>query len=168
MRDWVIRPYQPADAEAISRIYNYYVLETDISFDVEAVSAADVAHKAKAIMAASPYLVAVLAQQVVGYAYAKPWHSLPAYAHTFESTIYLAHDRDRARCRGLGSALYQALIDGLREQGNVHILFGIPTLGNVASERLHEKLRFTKQAVFHDVGHKHGRWLGVTYWAKSL
>lgn len=168
MPDWHIRPYCKDDAAAICRIYNYYVTNTNISFEVDPVSEQEIIARAEKICLKSPYLVVELDSQIIGYAYAKPWHSMPAYAHTYESTIYLAHDRDPQRCKGLGQALYQALIDILRETGYVRILFGVPTLGNIASERLHEKLGFKKQAVFHDVGYKNGHWLGVTYWVLPL
>lgn len=168
MSDWNIRHYQPDDADSICDIYHHYVTETDISFEIEPVSPAEIASRADKICQKSPYFVAELDGRVIGYAYAKPWHSLAAYAHTYESTIYLDHRRDKCRSKGLGTSLYQALIDALREQGNVRVLFGVPTLGNIASERLHEKMGFQKQAVFHDVGFKNGRWLGVTYWALHL
>ena len=163
--EWRIRPYQERDAVEICRIYNHYVINTNISFEVDPVNTHEIASRADKIRQKSPYFIAELDGHVIGYAYAKPWHSLAAYAHTYESTIYLAHDRDLSRCKGLGAELYKTLINALREQGHVHILFGVPTLGNEASERLHEKLGFKKQAVFHDVGYKKGQWLSVTYWA---
>ncbi|MBV7435572.1 GNAT family N-acetyltransferase [Cardiobacteriaceae bacterium TAE3-ERU3] len=164
MPEWYIRQYQESDAADICRIYNYYVLDTNISFETEPVSVREIAERAEKIRKKSPYFVAELDGRVVGYAYAKPWHSLAAYAHTYESTIYLDHQRDPQICKGLGTALYQKLIEVLREEGYVKVLFGVPTLGNIASERLHEKLGFKKQAVFHDVGFKNNQWLGVTYW----
>lgn len=166
--EWLIRQYRTSDAPVICNIYNHYVLETNISFETDPVDVHEIASRAEKICQKSPYLVAELGHQIVGYAYAKPWHRLSAYAHTYESTIYLAHDRDLMRSKGLGTALYQSLIDKLREEGYVRVLFGVPTLGNLASERLHEKLGFTKQAVFHDVGLKNNQWLGVTYWALYL
>ncbi|UJF24664.1 N-acetyltransferase family protein [Suttonella sp. R2A3] len=165
MSDWCIRAVKDADIQAITKIYNYYVCHTDISFETEAVSDAEMHVRRAAIEPLSPYLVAILDGAVVGYAYAKPWHKMAAYAHTYESSIYLAHDRDLERCKGLGTALYRALIDGLRERGDVRILFGVPTLGNAASDRLHEKLGFTHQGSFANVGYKQGCWLSVTYWA---
>ena len=168
MPEWRIRLYQESDAADISRIYNHYVLDTNISFETEAVSVREIAERAEKIRKKSPYFVAELDGRIIGYAYAKPWHSLAAYAHTYESTIYLDCQRDQQRTKGLGTALYQKLIEVLREEGYVKVLFGVPTLGNIASERLHEKLGFEKQAVFHDVGYKKGQWLSVTYWALHL
>jgi len=41
-------------------------------------------------------------------------------------------------------------------------------LPNPASERLHEKLGFTKVAHFPEVGSKFGKWIDVAYWQLIL
>lgn len=156
------------DCVKIAEIYRYYVLETDITFDTTPPTAQEKQQQMQQIKALSPYLVAELNGEVMGYAYAKPWHVMPAYAHTYESTIYLAHDRDLAATKGLGTQLYQALIEGLKADGKAHVLFGVPTVGNVASEKLHEKLGFTKAATFREVGRKFDRWLDIDYYALYL
>jgi phosphinothricin acetyltransferase len=40
-----------------------------------------------------PFLVANIDGELVGYAYAGPWRTKPAYRHTVEDSIYLAPDR---------------------------------------------------------------------------
>lgn len=161
---WRIRPAETGDGEAIQRIYAYYVRETTISFELEAPDVAYKTAEISEIVQRGVYLVAEIDGKVVGYAYAKPWHTRPAYGFTFESSIYLAHDRDRVSCRGLGRALYQQLMEALSARGDVHVLLGILTEGNAASERLHETLGFTHLASLPEVGYKFGRWLGVSYY----
>lgn len=165
MAIWNIRPVQAQDIVAITRIYNYYSLHTVISFDTEAQTEAQKFAQMQEIVAHGEYVVALCDDEVVGYAYAKPWIARPAYAHSFESTIYLDANRDVKRLHGLGSALYQALIARLAARGDVHVLIANLTLGNRASEALHEKLGFRKIAEFPEVGFKFGRWLGIQYYA---
>ena len=98
-----IRRTTSADAAAIAAIYNHYVANTIVTFEEEAVPVADMAGRIEEILAAGlPWLVAVEAGQVLGYAYASRWKSRCAYRHSVESTIYLHRD---ATGRGLGAAL---------------------------------------------------------------
>ena len=165
MNPWTIRPAEESDVAAITRIYNHYSLHTVISFDDSPQSEAQKLAQMRGILAHGEYLIAEMQGKLIGYAYAKPWMERPAYAHSFESTIYLDAERSVERCRGLGAALYQALIDKLAARGDVHVLIANLTLGNRPSEALHEKLGFRKIAEFPEVGFKFGRWLGIQYYA---
>lgn len=165
MSHWNIRSVQAEDAAAIADIYAHYALHTTISFDEQPHSAAQKLAQMQAILEKGEYLVAEMGGQVIGYAYAKPWIERIAYAHTFESSIYLAATRDMHSCKGLGKALYQALIDKLAARGDVHVLMANLTLGNRPSEALHEALGFRKIAEFPEVGYKFSQWLGIQFYA---
>lgn len=164
MTDWTIRSYRSEDAAAIARIFAYYVNHTVISFEEQAPSAAVMAERAAAICQKSPYLIAEQEGQIIGYAYAKPWSAMPAYARSYESTIYLAHDRSRQRSKGLGTALYRQLLDTLPQHTAIRSLYGIVTAGNTASEKMHEKLGFRKISTLPGIGCKFGQWLDVNQW----
>lgn len=165
---WIIRPFQINDAPDIARIYQYYVEHTTISFDTHAPTAQEMAEKATHILEHSPYLIAEQSGEVIGYAYAKPWSDKGGYAHSYETTIYLAHDRDLTTTKGLGTALYQALIDAFTTRGDVRSLYGVVTANNDVSNRLHEKLGFQKLATFPYIGYKHEQWLDVSYWMREV
>jgi phosphinothricin acetyltransferase len=77
-----------------------------------------------------------------------------------ESTIYLA---PQAVGRGIGTALYSALLEGLRCL-EVHCVVGGISLPNEASVALHEKLGFARIGQFREVGRKSGKWVDVGYW----
>src|SRR5690606_7653606 len=75
---------------------------------------------------------------------------------------------DRAHCRrGIGRALYAALLPLLRRQGYVTAAGGI-TLPNPASVALHESLGFRQAALYPHVGFKHGAWRDVGWWTLQL
>jgi L-amino acid N-acyltransferase YncA len=81
-----------------------------------------------------------------------------------ETTIYLAPD---SHGTGLGTSLYQFLINELRKLG-LHTPMGGIALPNAGSVALHEKLGFRKVAHFAEVGFKFGRWIDVAYWQLRL
>jgi L-amino acid N-acyltransferase YncA len=161
----IVRPALVADAEAIARIYNYYVLNTVITFEEEPVSAQAMATRVADTQSLSlPWLVAEIDGAIVGYAYARKWRERSAYRYSRETTIYLERGYEG---RGIGKILYSGLLPLLRERG-IHVAIGGVALPNEASVALHEKLGFQLVATFRQVGFKHDRWVDVAYWQLLL
>lgn len=161
----MIRPATPADVAAIARIYNHYVLNTTVTFEEESVTEAEMNGRLADIQAARlPWLVAVEADHVLGYAYAGKWKARSGYRFSVESTVYLD---PTATGRGYGTDLYSALLAMLRTHG-VHAVIGGVALPNAASVALHEKLGFKPVARFHEVGWKFEQWIDVGYWQLIL
>jgi phosphinothricin acetyltransferase len=159
-----IRPAVAGDAQQICAIYNHYVVTTVVSFEEQPVAAEEMARRIAEVGAHYPWLVWDEDETICGYAYATRWKERAAYRFSVETTIYLAPDRQR---RGIGAALYDALLTELRSRG-VHCAFGGIALPNDASVALHEKLGFKKIAHLEQVGWKLGRWVDVGYWQLLL
>jgi phosphinothricin acetyltransferase len=160
----MIRACEALDAAAIAGIYNHYVRETVVTFEETPVAADEMARRIADIGAKFPWLVAEHAGAVVGWAYATPWKTRSAYRFSVETTVYVAEGHYG---RGIGAALYRALIDQLTRR-QVHSVVGGIALPNPASIALHEKLGFKKIAHFAEVGWKLGRWVDVGYWQLLL
>lgn len=153
------------DARAIADIYNPFIADTTISFEEQLVTHAEMARRIADVREAGlPWLVIELDGAVLGYAYATKWRVRHAYRFSVESTVYLA---PRAAGQGVGTLLYTALLERLRDAG-CHLVIGGIALPNAASVALHEKLGFEKVAHFREVGFKFDRWLDVGYWQKTL
>ena len=153
----IIRKAVEADAEAIVGIYNYYVEETVVSFETEAVSVEQMRGRIVEIEGECPFLVGEEEGRIVGFAYAHRWKARAAYRCTAESTVYV--DR-RKTGRGLGRQLMERLMEECRRAG-LHTLIACITYPNEPSERLHERLGFERVSFFREVGAKMGRWLSV-------
>lgn len=154
-----------ADADAIVGIYNHYVATTVISFEEDAVTELAMRERIAEIQKAGlPWLVATLDGEMVAYAYASNWRVRAAYRFSVESTVYV--DKDYSG-RGLGTAVYSALIERLRQAGR-HVVIGGIALPNDASVALHEKMGSRKVAHFAEVGLKFDRWIDVGYWQLKL
>lgn len=161
----MIRPATARDAEAIVRIYNYYILNTVVTFEEQVVSANEMAKRVESVQSAAlPWLVSEQHNRVVGYAYAGQWHRRSAYRYSAECTVYLEPD---ATGRRLGTELYDALFPILRSKG-VHTVIGGISLPNDASVALHEKFGMSKAAHYKEVGFKFNRWIDVGYWQVVL
>jgi phosphinothricin acetyltransferase len=160
-----IREAAASDAAAIADIYNHYVAETVVTFEEKPVSVAEMARRIEEVRSASlPWLVAEADGQVVGYAYARPWHTRSAYRFSVEITVYLAPAHVG---RGFGSKLYDELFPILQAR-RMHAVMGGISLPNEASVALHEKFGLRKVAQFEEVGFKFNRWIDVGYWQRTL
>ncbi|MBA5689092.1 arsinothricin resistance N-acetyltransferase ArsN1 family B [Rugamonas apoptosis] len=153
------------DARTIAAIYNPYIANTTISFEEQPVTDAEMARRIAEVQGAGlPWLVIEQDGAVLGYAYATKWRVRHAYRFSVESSVYLA---PQAAGQGVGTRLYTALLERLRD-GGCHLVIGGVALPNAASVALHEKLGFEKVAQFREVGFKFDRWLDVGYWQKAL
>lgn len=161
----IIRSATTADADAIAEIYNHYIANTVVTFEVDEVTVAEMASRIDAIQAGSyPWLVALRDGLVIGYAYAGKWQARRAYRFSAELSVYLSPAHSR---QGLGSRLYEQIIEMLKRQ-NIHTVIGGIALPNEASVALHEKLGFRKAAHYRETGFKFDRWIDVGYWQRIL
>ncbi|MEQ8953924.1 MAG: N-acetyltransferase family protein, partial [Gammaproteobacteria bacterium] len=152
-----IRSVSSADAAAIADIYNWYIANTFITFEEDAVSVQGMAERIARADGNSPWLVLEGSGGIEGYAYATEWKGRCAYRFSRETSIYLAHDRHG---QGKGRHLYTALIEQLR-QTPIHVLIAGIALPNDTSVTLHEKMGFRKIGQFEEVGSKFDRFIDV-------
>lgn len=160
----VIRSATLADAATCCGIYNEHVLETIVTFETEPLTPDEMAGRIGEKLGRHDWLVAEAGGAVVGYAYYGTFRPRAAYNHSVETTVYVA---PQASGRGLGTALYRALIASAGKKGYLELIAGI-ALPNSASVALHEKVGFKPVGVFPRVGHKFGRYIDVGFWQLSL
>jgi L-amino acid N-acyltransferase YncA len=161
----MVRHAKASDVDALSAIYNYYILNTVVTFEEQPISALEMLSRITEVTDAGlPWLVAEQNQETVGFAYASKWKGRCAYRHSVEVTVYLSHS---ITAKGIGSALYAELFKCLKEK-SIHVVLGGISLPNVASIALHEKFSMSKVAHFEEVGYKFGDWVDVGYWQGKL
>jgi L-amino acid N-acyltransferase YncA len=155
----------PADAAQIAAIYAPFCLETAVSFETAAPDEGEMRERISSVTQRYPWLVAVSeAGDVLGYAYAGKHRERAAYRWSVDFTAYLAPEAKR---RGIGTALYRALIRICQSLGYYRAFAGI-TLPNEASIGLHEKIGFQAIGVYRRVGFKLGKWYDVGWWSLDL
>jgi phosphinothricin acetyltransferase len=163
----VVRPAHTEDLPRLTQIYNHYVLNTPITFDLEPFT---VEQRRKdwlsQFSATGPHQLFVAEERgvVLGYAGTTAFRDRRAYDTTVETTIYCAPD---ATGRGLGTLLYAALFDALRGE-DIRMAIAGMTLPNDASNAIHERFGFTPVGVMHEVGWKFDRYRDVAWYEKQL
>ena len=163
MSDATTRPATPADLGRITEIYADAVVNGTASYELEPPPLAAMADRFAALASRGyPYLVAEEgAGNVLGYAYAGPFRTRPAYRFMVEDSVYVAPE---ARGRGIGRLLLEALIEATQALGfrQMVAVIGDGTAES-ASVRLHEGLGFRHEGRLRGSGYKHGRWLDTVF-----
>ncbi len=160
-----IRPADAVrDARACAQIYEPFVRDSAVSFEVEAPSADEMAGRIERIAKTHHWLVAERDEQIAGFAYASPHRERRAYRWAADVTVYVdpAHHR-----HGIARQLYEELFRLLRLQ-HIYVACAGITLPNAASVGLHEALGFTPVGVYRDIGYKAGAWRDVGWWQLPL
>lgn len=167
MADYAIRPATLDDLEALTDIYNHYVVNTPITFDLETFAAAERRPWFDDHGASGRYRLLVATDdrgRCMGYASSSRWRPKPAYSTTVETSVYCHPD---ARGRGYGTALYGALFATLEQEDINTVVAGV-SLPNPASLSLHAKFGFRPVGVFHAVGRKFDRFWDVAWFERPL
>ena len=173
MSSLTIRPAVPSDAAACADIYKHYVDKTPITFELSPAPSADemASRMASAqekhcwLVAEEPCASGDASPRILGYANGASMNKRAAYRWSAFTGIYLSPDPS-VRGRGVGTRLYQALIDALEERG-YRQLVGIVSQPNDASNRLHETLGFERCSVLKRSGFKLGQWWDVWWFQRS-
>jgi phosphinothricin acetyltransferase len=164
--DVVLRPARDADLPAIVDIYNHWVKESPVSFDLEPTT----------VEAKTPWfatfaetgrwriLVAEMDGEPAAYAYSHQHRARAAYDRSVETSVYVD---PRRLGLGLGRALMIHLLREL-EREDVHRAFAGVTLPNDASVTLHESLGYRPIGTFSDAGFKFGRYWSVAWFERPF
>ncbi len=162
----IIRTANSTDIPAITRIYNHYVRETHITFDLTEKTETDRAAWLEQFTGNQRHqlIVGEVDGSVIGYACSGTFRTKPAYDRSVETTIYLDHT---AGGKGYGLALYQHLIDSL-SQTDVHRCYGVIALPNDASVALHRRLGFVEKGRLTEVGFKFDRYWDTLWMERSF
>ena len=161
-----IRPIEESDLPELTRIYNHYVLETPITFDLRPLTVAERREWWTGFDRQGRHrcFVAEVEDRPAGWACSRTFRSKAAYDSSVETSIYLDPE---VTARGIGTLLYETLFDSLADT-DLHRALGGVTLPNAASVALHERFGFESIGVFGEVGFKFDRYWDVQWFEKTL
>lgn len=151
------------DSAALLQVYAQYI-DTAITFENTLPTEAEFARRLQTIQTDYPYLVCEENGQITGYAYASRYQQREAYQWNAELSVYI--DRG-CTARGVGRRFYQVLMEMLQLQG-IRNVYGIVTVPNEKSEKLHEAFDFNRLGTYHNAGYKCGKWHDVALFEKAI
>ena len=161
-----IRRIEQRDLPALLDIYNYYVVHTPITFDIEPRTLAQRQQWLEGFAPAGRYqcFVAVKNSRAIGWAASLRYRDRAAYDSSVETSVYL--DPGEVG-QGLGRRLYSTLFEALAGE-DIHRAYGGITQPNDASNALHAATGFRKVGILQEIGRKFGRYWDVAVYLRPM
>jgi len=161
-----VRASREADLASVTAIYAHYVLTGLASFEIEAPGEAEMRRRRADVLALGlPYFVAERGGEIVGFAYAAPFRTRPAYRYTVEDSVYVHGDH---LGHGVGATLLAVLIAACERAGCRQMIAVIGDSANQASIKLHERCGFALAGLLPSTGFKFGRWVDSVLMQRAL
>jgi phosphinothricin acetyltransferase len=166
MSEILTRPAGRHDVPRLTEIYNYYVIHTAVTFDLEPYTIEKRHAWFEQFGPTGRYRLLVAEDEgvVLGYAGTTRFRAKAAYDTTVETTIYCDQ---KAIGKRIGSRLYEALFDALKNEDVNRLVAGY-TLPNDASATLHARCGFKPVGIYTEVGRKFGRYWDVAWTERPL
>ena len=166
-----IRDVIISDTEELLNIYEYYVLNTAITFEITVPTLDEFKERIINISKEYSYIVIEDDNRILGYAYAHILKDREAYKKSVEVTIYLRHGYTKL---GLGKLLYLELEKRLKALGvkNLYACITKPDIPDKYvdnnSEEFHKRMGYTTVGLFHKCGIKYDTWYNVIWMEKII
>ena len=159
-----IRAAKTSDGVRLAEIYEPYVCQTVITFEEEAPSAQEMAHRVVETQKDFPWLVYEENEKVLGYAYAHQMQARAAFQWSAEVSVYLDWNY---RGHGAGHALYAQLEKLLKEMG-VAQLYAQIAVPNPESIGFHHACGYEDLCLYPHIGYKRNKWCDLAVLVKQL
>ncbi len=162
----VVRRAVQADLPALTRIYNHYINETHVTFDIEAKTVAQRQVWFDQFKDTGRYQCFVAARDdgPIGWACSAKFREKPGYQTSIEPSIYLAPGEE---AQGLGRSLYETLFDAVKGE-DIHRAYAGVCTPNAASIALHRAFGFEHTGTFREAGRKFGKYWDVAWYVRNF
>lgn len=166
-----IRNVKIDDAKALLNIYEYYIKNTAITFEIDVPSISEFINRIVTISKNYPYIVLTENNVIKGYAYSHELSKREAYKYSNEVTIYL--DKD-SKGKGYGSLLYKELEKRLKAKDiiNLYACIASPIEEDIHlnnnSEEFHEHMGYKRIGLFTKCGYKFDTWYNMIWMEKII
>lgn len=156
-----VRDASQADVSVITEIYRESVLNGIGTYELDPPSEIEMTARFTAITVQNyPYLIAEDENgRILGYAYASPFRTRPAYRYLAEDSIYVAA---AARGLGVGRTLLDALLSRTASLG-IRQMVAVIGGASPASVALHEDAGFKHVGRMPASGFKFGQWVDTVF-----
>ncbi|WP_274651414.1 GNAT family N-acetyltransferase [Paenibacillus humicola] len=157
-------PFRMEHLKGVRGIYNDYVVNTTVTFDLEAVSAEEM--KSNIVNPDPRFKTFVILDrgELIGYILLTQYKKKRAYDICAEVTIYL---KAETTGQGIGFRALQ-FIESYAVQNGFQVLIATICSENDRSIRLFERNGYEQCAYFRGVGYKFGRKLDIVCFQKQL
>ncbi|HPJ84680.1 MAG TPA: N-acetyltransferase family protein [Methanothrix sp.] len=162
--EYEIEPISSEDREEIVEIFNFYVENSFAAFPEKRVPTEFFNVLMEACRGYPAFAARGAGERVLGFAFLRPHHPMPAFSSAAEITIFI---HPEYRGRGIGRSLVDRLVDEAKGMGLSSILAGISSR-NDGSIAFHRSLGFRECGRFLAIGRKWGESFDVVWMQRML
>ena len=164
--DVTIRAADLDDLARLTDIYNHYIIETPITFDMTPFTTDQRREWFSHYGDTGRHRLFVAEQDgiILGYTASSRYSDRAAYDTTVETTILCAPG---AVGKGIGRLLYGALFKGLAGE-DVHTAMARVTMPNQGSHDIHLHFGFREMGILREAGRKFDQYWDVAFYQKML
>ncbi len=159
-----LKELEEKDLKLVQEIYNYYVVNSTVTFQTEPVSVEKLKTEIPVGHPKYKSFLITFDGQVCGYCYLAQYKNRQAYDRTAEVTIYL---KPEFAGKGIGNESLKQ-IETVAKENQIKVLLAIITEENYASVKLFESAGYEKCAHLKQVGEKYSRLLDVVKYQKIV
>jgi phosphinothricin acetyltransferase len=165
--DVVVRDATVEDLPAIAAIYTHFTLRTTTTVGTQVRTPREWRERfdEHVVNGRHHLVVAELDGTIAGYVETQRFRPKTSYDRSVELSVYVAPDHHG---KGVGSALYGALFERLRDDDTMHRAFAIIALPNDPSIAFHERHGFTYRGTLTEAAYKFGSYLDIAYYERPL
>ena len=156
-----IRPVTDVDRDAVTRIFNYYVINGYAAYPDQPVTEKFYQYLREGTYS---FLVIEAPEGVIGFGVTKPFLPFPVFSATCSLTYFILPEYTH---RGLGTRLLDNLVGEARMRG-LRMMVANMSSKNEASVRFHMKHGFEEGGRLRDVGTKFGEPFDLIWMQKEI
>jgi L-amino acid N-acyltransferase YncA len=162
--DYSLEPMSAGHRQAVIDIFNHFIRHSFAAFPAEPVDYAFYDRFLEMSRGYPALVVKDAAQQVVGFAFLRPYHPAATFRRTAEITYFILPEHTR---QGLGTAILEVFVEQAAPLG-VDALLAAVSSHNEASLNFHLQNGFKEVGRFIKVGRKFGEDVDVLWLEKRL
>lgn len=161
-----IREATRSDAMAIAEVFNYYILNTAVTFEIEPLTPHQMEDRIAQINNDGYpfYVMEDDNRKVVGFYYLHYWNYRKGFHSTAELVIYVRHTCVH---HNIASQLLEHLLANVGKYG-FHLLIATVTVPTEKSTGILQKFNFHKAGELLEIGQKFGKMRNVEQWVLKL
>lgn len=152
------------DVNDMLNLYNYYIINSTATFDLEEISAEAFLKRIKIEDVNYKTYIVSVNDIMIGFCFFIPYRENPAYAETVEIGIYL---KPEFTGKKYGEIMVNHLEAIIREKKFKNIIASISS-DNTSSISLFKRLGYRQCADYTEIAYKHGHYVGIIDFQRAL
>jgi L-amino acid N-acyltransferase YncA len=164
LNNLTFREAEEKDVEPILDIYNYYIVKSTATFDIDPITKDELRSRFFVNQEKYPIFLILLNNELIGFCFLTQFKKKPTYERTAEAGLYF---KPQYTNKGFGKEAV-SFLEQVAISKQIKVIVACICAENLASIKLFQKTGFEQCAHYKAVGEKFGRVLDVVDFQKMF